>query len=333
MSVTRCPAAGLRRSGIRLATIVWMVLWAAPRGRAQTPDRSLLGAWDLTLATPDGDRPSWIRITDAENQPRLWMVGTVGHATPLHATSLAAKDLRFTVTPGDDIGFDTETVFAGRLVDGALVGTADSVARAGGGPGNHRVWRGMRAPALQRSGAPRWGDPIALYDGRSLTGWSLRDPRRPGTWSGGNGVLTTDGHGSDLISSGLFADFRLHLEFRCGARANTGVFLRGRYEVQIETDSAAEPASHHTGGVYGFLAPEPEQPRRADLWQTMDITLVGREITVVQNGMTVIDHRTIPGITGGALDSREAEPGPIVLQGSEGGRIGFRNIVLIPAMR
>ena len=86
--------------------------------------------------------------------------------------------------------------------------------------------------------------------------------------------------------------------------ANSGVFLRGRYEVQIETESASEPPSHHTGGVYGFLDPIPEQPRKADQWQSFDITLVGRTVTVVQNGVTVIDHKEIPGITGGALDSQ-----------------------------
>jgi hypothetical protein len=109
--------------------------------------------------------------------------------------------------------------------------------------------------------------------------------------------------------------------------------LRGRYEVQIETDSASEPPSHHTGGVYGFLDPIPEQPRKADQWQSFDITLVGRTVTVVQNGVTVIDHKEIPGITGGALDSNEALPGPIYLQGSEVGRVAFRNIVITPAQK
>jgi hypothetical protein len=96
----------------------------------------------------------------------------------------------------------------------------------------------------------------------------------------------------------------------------------------VETDSAAEAASHHTGGVYGFLDPMPEQPRKDGVWQTFDITLVGRTLTVVQNGVTVIDHRDIPGITGGALDSEEGEPGPIYLQGSEEGKVRYRNIVI-----
>ena len=93
-----------------------------------------------------------------------------------------------------------------------------------------------------------------------------------------------------------------------------------------------EPPSHHTGGIYGFLAPLPELPRKADEWQSFDITLLGRMVTIVQNGQTIIDHQEIPGITGGALDSHEGLPGPIYLQGSEKGHVAFRNIVITPAL-
>jgi hypothetical protein len=133
------------------------------------------------------------------------------------------------------------------------------------------------------------------------------------------------------MSDAKFQDFKLHMEFNCGKDANSGVYLRGRYEVQIETESESEPPSHHTGGVYGFLAPSPELPRKADTWQTFDITLIGRRVTIVQNGQTIVDQKEIPGITGGALNSDEASPGPIYLQGSEKGHVAFRNIVVTPA--
>lgn len=144
-------------------------------------------------------------------------------------------------------------------------------------------------------------------------------------------MLVKNGWGSDIITRSKFDDFKLHVEFNCGPMSNSGVYLRGRYEVQIETDSADQPPSHHTGAVYGFLVPSPELPRISGKWQTFDITLVGRRVTVVQNGRTVIDHREIPGITGGALDSNEGLPGPIYLQGTEKGRVAFRNIVITPA--
>jgi hypothetical protein len=110
-------------------------------------------------------------------------------------------------------------------------------------------------------------------------------------------------------------------------------YVRGRYEVQIEDNSIQEPPSHHTGGVYGFLAPTPEQPRKPGEWQTFDITLIGRTITVVQNGTTIIDQKEIPGITGGSLDSHEELPGPIYLQGTEDNHVAFRNIVITTAQK
>jgi hypothetical protein len=157
------------------------------------------------------------------------------------------------------------------------------------------------------------------------------DRAGPPTWTVQDGSLVSPGNGPELINDQKFQDFKLHVEFNCGKDANSGVYLRGRYEVQVETESQAEPPSHHTGGVYGFLAPSPEQPRAPDVWQTFDITLIGRRITVVQNGKTVIDGQEIPGITGGALNSQEGIPGPIYLQGGEKGHVLFRKIVITPA--
>jgi len=146
-----------------------------------------------------------------------------------------------------------------------------------------------------------------------------------------DGNIVSPGNGPELVTDRKFKDFKLHLEFKNGPDSNSGVYLRGRYELQIENESADEPPSHHTGGIYGFIAPHPELARATDKWRTYDITLIGRRVTVVLDGTTVIDNEEIPGLTGGALDSREGEPGPIYLQGSEKGHVTFRNIVLEPA--
>jgi hypothetical protein len=174
------------------------------------------------------------------------------------------------------------------------------------------------------------GRPVQLFNGKDLTGWKM-DQSGPPVWTVQDGVLLSPGHGSELISDKKFEDFKLHVEFNCGETSNSGIFLRGRYEVQVDNDSVKQPPSYHTGGVYGFLAATPEQPRTIGQWQSFDITLIGRRITVLQNGLKIIDDQEIPGITGGALDSHKALPGPIYLQGSEPGRVSFRNIVLIPA--
>jgi Domain of Unknown Function (DUF1080) len=158
-------------------------------------------------------------------------------------------------------------------------------------------------------------------------------PNASSVWKVENGTLISPGNGPELINDSKFDDFKLHVEFNCGENSNSGVYLRGRYEVQVETDSIEEPPSRHMGGVYGFLAPSPELPRTPGKWQIYDITLVGRMVTVIQNGHTIINDKEIPGITGGALDSREELPGPIYLQGSEKGHVAYRNILVTPAER
>jgi hypothetical protein len=292
---------------------------------AQDLSRPFSGRWDLTLKGTSKDLPSWIDVSEEHGQLKVVLVGPTDHATPLKQAEIKNGELEFVSLKGEQ-GFDADTTYKAKLAGGRLVGTVTNA---------HHTWQllGMRAPALSETKNPQWGKPVSLFDGKTFAGWRFSDPSKKGSWEVVDGTLVSNGHGSEIISIPKFFDFKLHLEFNAGTNANSGVFLRGRYELQIETDSASEPPSHHTGGVYGFLDPTPEQPRKADQWQSFDITMVGRTVTVVQNGVTVIDHKEIPGITGGALDSNEALPGPIYLQGSEKGRVAFRNIVITPALK
>jgi len=283
-----------------------------------------LGRWDLTIITPRGELPSWIEVSEEQGHPRVLMVGVSDHATPLAKVELKEGQLEF-LSPKGEEGFAQDTLFKGKLAGGQLVGTTSSPS------GASWRWTGRRAPSLEREGVPKWGKPITLFDGKDFTGWRFSDPRRASSWTIEDGTLVSNGNGPEIITTSKFEDFKLHVEFNCGPKSNSGVYLRGRYEVQIETDSEAEPPNRHMGAVYGFLAPTPEQPRKPGEWQSYDITLVGRTVTVVQNGQTIIDHQEIPGITGGALDSHEGLPGPIYLQGSEEGRVAFRNVVITPA--
>jgi hypothetical protein len=285
-----------------------------------------LGRWDLTLTAPDREYPSWLEIRQENGVLTARMVSRWGHARALPKIELSNGTLSF-VSPKEEEDRKTDMVFEGRLVGNTLTGTTT------GPDGTPWQWTGQRAPSLQRKSAPKWGKAISLFNGKDLTGWRMQSPNPAATWKVEGGMLVSPGHGPELINDSKFEDFKLHLEFNCPPNANSGVYLRGRYEVQVETNSIQEPPSHHTGGVYGFLAPSPELPRKPGEWQTFDITLIGRMITVVQNGQTIINNQEIPGITGGALDSHEELPGPIYLQGSEDGRTAYRNIVITPAMQ
>jgi len=187
---------------------------------------------------------------------------------------------------------------------------------------------GVRAPGLARTRAPVWGAPIRLLNRNDLNGWQPMGS--PNQWVVTDGVLSSPKSGVNLRTSRTFGDFKLHIEFRYPKESNSGVYLRGRYEVQIEDDYGREPYSHRFSGIYGFVTPSEIAARPAGQWQTYDITLIGRLVTVVANGKTVISNQEIPGITGGAIDSNEGEPGPIYLQGDHG-PIEYRNIVLTPA--
>ena len=124
-------------------------------------------------------------------------------------------------------------------------------------------------------------------------------------------------------------DFKLHLEFRIPEGSNSGIYLRGRYEVQITDSKGMEPSDIQFAGVYGFLTPNEMAAKSAGEWQTYDIVLIGRRVTIIANGVPVIVDQIIPGITGGAIDSKEGEPGPILIQGDHG-PIELRNIVITP---
>jgi hypothetical protein len=285
--------------------------------------KPFLGRWDLILKSPDREYPSWLELREQDGQLKAQMVGRWGNARPLPNAELSDGRLTF-VSPKEEEGINSDLVFQGKLNGETLSGTVN------GPDGKTWQWTGVRAPALEKATAPQWGKPIQLFNGKDLSGWKMGAPGPP-VWTVQNGTLVTPGNGPELYSDGKFQDFKLHVEFNCGKDSNSGVYLRGRYEVQIETESESEPPSHHTGGVYGFLAPSPERPRVPDTWQTFDITLIGRRVTVVLNGKTIIDNQEIPGITGGAVDSHEALPGPIYFQGSEKGHVAFRNIVITPA--
>ncbi|GAC1437609.1 MAG: DUF1080 domain-containing protein [Terriglobales bacterium] len=321
----------LRSIAFPLAILVSLFVIPAHGEKTASSDASesvqaFLGRWDLTLKASDREYPSWIEIRQEHGRLKAQMVSRWGNAHPLPRVEISSGKITF-VSPKEDEDRKDDMVFEGKLTGDTLSGTTT------GQDGTPWTWTGKKAPSLHRTGTPKWGKPVRLFNGKDLTGWRPDKPNADKAWTVENGTLLTPGNGPELINDSKFEDFKLHIEFKCQPESNSGVYLRGRYEVQIETDSAQEPSSHQTGGVYGFLAPSPEQPRKSGEWQSFDITLVGRKITVVQNGTTVIDDQEIPGITGGALDSHEELPGPIYLQGSEKGHVAYRNIVLTPARK
>jgi hypothetical protein len=313
----------MRVHGWSLAVLVLAsAAWAAD-DRARPPESAVLGRWDLTVRGPEGEYPSWLEVRKSGHRTLVGsFVGQFGSARPISRVEFDGGRVRFTVPPQweerpDDLRFE------GRLEDDALRGeTTDA-------KGRPLTWTARRAPALQRDRSPAWGEPVALFSGKDLSGWKPRHPEAKNGWSARDGILVNAVAGTDLLTERTFTDFRLQAEFRYPKGSNSGIYLRGRYEVQIEDNYGQEPDSHRIGGVYGFLTPSANAAKPAGEWQTLDVTLVGRVVTVLLNGERILDRQTIPGITGGALDSDEGAPGPVLLQGDHG-PIEFRRLTLTP---
>ena len=292
--------------------------------RLPTPTRDvrLVGRWDVTITTPTGTAPSWIEIDSSGRDALVGrIVGIVGSARPISQIIAEGGSFRFAV-PHQWEGGDGDLRVSFRLQGDRLVGQMIF-------PDNTTMnWTGVRAPRMARVREPVWSAPITLLDPNDLNGWQPMGANNQ--WFVRNGVLTSPKSGVNLRTVRTFGDFKLHIEFRYPKGSNSGVYLRGRHEVQIEDDYGQEPDSHRFSGVYGFITPTEIAARPAGQWNTYDITLVGRMLTVVANGRQVICNREIPGITGGAIDSYEGTPGPIYLQGDHG-PIEYRNIVITPA--
>lgn len=316
------------RVGVRgLATVLLLVGSAgALLGDDEKPGKkelSIVGRWDVTVQTPDGEYPSWFEVRRSGRHTLVGsFVGQFGSARPISRVEFENGTLRFSVPPQWEERKD-DLQFVGQFHGEGLVGTTTD------DKGRRVAWMASRAPSLKRSHLPAWGEPIELITDKDLTGWMPRSSTVKNGWILRDGILVNATPGNDLVTEQEFTDFKLHAEFRYPPRSNSGIYLRGRYEVQIEDNYGEEPECHKIGGIYGFLTPSVNAAKKAGEWQTLDVTLVGRVVTVLLNGERVIDRQTIPGITGGALDSEEGAPGPIFLQGDHG-PIEFRRLTLTP---
>lgn len=290
---------------------------------SETDPTPLLGRWNLMVEGPDGAYPSWIEVRRSGFRTLVGSyIGQFGSARPIAEIKFDGTGFRFEIPPQWESS-RANVIVEGRLEGSGLQGVVTD------GNGGTLPWVANRAPSLERQGAPKLGDPINLLDGQDLAGWHVQLPKLKNGWQIRDGVLMNAEPGNNLVTNQKFSDFELSLEFRYPKGSNSGIYLRGRYEVQIEDNHGKEADSHHIGGVYGHLTPSLNAAKPAGEWQQIKIRLIGRVVSVELNGERIIDRQAIPGITGGALDSDEGTPGPLMLQGDHG-PVEFRNIIVTP---
>lgn len=296
-------------------------------------DADFNGRWDISY--PGGsDRASWLEVQGAGTaSPKVKFVSAYnGDLNTTEEVAAKGGELTFgfrnKVRPqrGQE-PVEVHYVYKARLSGTQLTGTSET-------EGSNRAptkWVGVRAPEIKDKDDGTWreGKPIQLFNGKDLAGWAPLEKNRKFGWTVESGVLKAPGGGANLVSTAKFWNFRLHIEYRMAKDSNSGIGLRGRYEVQVLDDYGKPPDAHSNGSLYSRIAPRVNASKAPGEWQTYDITLIGRDLTVVLNGQKLIDKQVVEGLTAMGHDPNEGAPGPLSLQGDHG-PIEFRNIVLTP---
>ncbi|MEM0897222.1 MAG: DUF1080 domain-containing protein [Verrucomicrobiota bacterium] len=302
----------------------------------------LLGDWTLDL---DSGEPAWMRVVEEEGKNLVYLRIYVGPEGPYEVEEIVEGRLKFKMkrkkrkSPVTMVTIVDVGLRDGEL-DGLMVRTSSD-----GSESEEIALSGKRIPPLP--GTPpdlskvRFGHPISLFNGKDLTGWRPHEPEKINGWRVEDGLLVnvtpkTDfsatGDHANLRTEAEFEDFWLHIEFLVEAQRNSGVYLRGTYEAQVVDRDSRMQGIQGVGAIFSRIAPSVNAGRPVGEWQTYDITLVDRHVTVVLNGVTVIDNQPLEGPTGGAINTDPMAPGPIYLQGDHTA-VKYRDIYLAPVVK
>ncbi len=301
-------------------------------------DNPFIGRWALTIP---GGGAGWLGVESKDGALSSSVLWGGGSVLPTAGTKVEGDTLIVTREHKNKEGKLTaiETITA--KADGeSLKLTTSKKNPAGKEMGKLAEFSGKRIPDVPPApdlSKVKFGAPIQLLNGRDLTGWRLLKEADNG-WSVVDGVLQNrvtkekGKHFGNLRTDAEFEDFNLKTEVRTQEGSNSGIYLRGIYEVQVMESFGQPLDSHHMGALYSRITPSVAAEKPIGEWQTLDITLVDRHLTVILNGKTIIDNQPVLGCTGGAMTSDEFKPGPIYLQGDHT-NVDYRNMVLRPVIK
>ncbi|MFL6415264.1 MAG: DUF1080 domain-containing protein [Bryobacteraceae bacterium] len=279
-----------------------------------------IGRWDFDLQTPSGAKANWLGVSEKSGKLEVWFQPTGGNVREIPDARFEGNHLSFIAAAAktNEPAMTWDLTAANGKLTGAQNQGSESVSLTG-----------VRAPELNRNPPKAWGPPQPLFNGKNLNGWEPIGDKGKSHWIVKDGVLLNEEHGANLKSTRSFEDFEVHFEVNCPDEANSGFYLRGRYEMQLAYEpQKKEPPDRTMGAIYGRIAPEKDLPATPNHWESFDVTLVGRTVTIVRNGTMIVNAKEIEGITGGALDADEGKPGPFYIQGDHTGGLKFRNITV-----
>jgi len=305
---------------------------------SRAADADFNGRWDILVHAKPIDFAQftttaawWLAVTGAGTPGmNIQFVGSPeGSLDDIKIAKIQNGVLDFTWIPRGRPGVTADpndrAEYKAKYLNGRLQGTMTS-------PTITLTFTGYRSPKIDEHDDGTWvkGKPIHLFDGKNLTGWTGVNSSKAEGWSVEDGILKSVGNGDDLRTVAKYWNFELHVEYKLLAKGNSGIGLRGRYEVQIAPDFGKPPGMHGTGALYTRILPRVNAGTSPGEWQTYDIRLIGREVTTILNGQKLYEKGVIDGLTGIAFDPFEGRPCPIELQGDHNGGVDFRNIVLVP---
>jgi len=329
---------------------------------AQQGQNSFVGRWNLRGTGADSDKVYWLEVTQKGDQLEGRFLNRSAHATPLAWIRVEGKELVFRYGRGEGLPespvVECGPIYRAHMENGKLIGhhvpapcnaptsspgaTAASPAGAGAAsakppapPAKEIQWVGTRQPAWSASNANGnhdYGKPIVLVGpGVGLEVWTGATAEKSGGWKIENGILSNEPPTYNPISKEKFKDFKIETEFKLDEKQNSGLYLRGRYELQL----ALGPGNPLTQGrqgflaIYGWKAADADAAKPAGEWQSLEAIVVGNRLTATANGKRIHDNAILPAMTGGALDNDELAPGPIMIQGDHS-RVSFRKMVVTP---
>ncbi len=312
-----------------MKTLLIVVAATALSGNAHAQDaKAFLGRWDMVATPANGTPyPQWMELVEKNGKIEGRVQPRGGGWRPILGAKVESGKIVVDLFSGRGPETKWELTSAG---PDKLTGSEKR------GDGDGPTLLGVRAPKLDRPMPKSWATPQPLFNGKDLTGWEPIGNVKNNKWIARDGELVNDNPqvegqrsagAANLKSLAKFQDFKLHIEVNCPDHGNSGIYLRGRYEIQIGTEGGSQP-DHEMGAVYSHYPPPVGAELGLGKWTSFDITFVGRRVTVLRDGKVYHDNVEIPGPTGGALDSNEAEPGPFFLQGDHYGVIRYRNITV-----
>jgi len=334
----------------RLSTIIFFILHLSIISHSQDNVKSadkFLGMWTLDI---EDETVGWLHVHNDQGYLDADMMWVGGSVVPVgHIYMANDKTLVVTRTFDRPIGKDAKgndrkhtMAFIARMkrigdrITGQMVGPDWN-----GGDERSTAFIGTSLPDVPNKPDLtnlNFGRPITLFNGRDLTGWRIINPKDKNGFMAQNGELITDPkqpesgeyvHYGNLRTEQEFTDFNLTLEVNVPVENNSGIYLKGMYEVQVYDSYGKDLDSHNMGALYSRITPTVNAEKPAGEWQTFDITLLDRHVTIILNGVTIIDNQPVYGPTGGAMISDVFAPGPIYLQGDHG-NVKYRNIVIRP---